>query len=60
MAHITVVLPFDIVTSSKSPAYGAPHLVLHIAKVVDSRENYMNGVVLHPEFLASEPNAGDI
>ena len=60
MATTTVAPPFDIVTSSSSPTYGESHLVLFIATVVDPREYFMNGVVLHPDFTASEPNAGDI
>ena len=59
MDPTTVTLPFDIVTSSNSSIYGAPHLVLSIMTVVDPRENYMDGVVLHSDFPASEPNAGD-
>ena len=60
MAPTTISLHFDIVTSSNSPTYGAPHLVLPIATVVDPMEGYMSGVVLHPDFSASEPSAGDI
>ena len=60
MAPTTIALPFDIATSSNSPIYGAPHLVLPIATVVDPMESYMNGIVLHPDFLASDPNVGDI
>ena len=60
MTPTTIALPFDIVTSSNSPTYGAPHLALPIATVVDPMESYMNDVVLHPDFPASEPNAGDI
>lgn len=58
MALKTIALPFDIVTSSNSPIYGAPYLVLPIAMVVDTIEDYRNGVVLHPDFPASEHSVG--
>ena len=60
MAPTTVALSFDIVTSSNSPIYGAPYLVLPIVTVVDSIESYMNGIILCPNFPVYEPNAGDI
>ena len=56
----TMLLPFDIATSNNSPNYGVPYLVLPIVTVVHPEVVYRNGVVLYPEFPASEPIAGDI
>ena len=60
LAPSTISLPFDIVTSNDSPNYGVPHLLLPIVTVVHPEVRYRNGVILHPDFPASEPVAGDI
>ena len=50
-----VTLPFNIVTSQDSPAYGSANIILPIATVMYPDISYGEGVVLHPDFPVSEP-----
>ena len=55
----TIVLSFNIRTSQDSPTDGSANLILSIATVMHPDIIYGKGVVLHPDFPASETIGND-